>query len=298
MPRLEEVAPRHRVRCFDWHRTAPLKLEPKPVVRLSAVAGPLLAVEGLRAEHRSAGGPVVVADDVSFTIARRDCVALVGESGSGKTTIGRCVVGLHAPNAGRILLDDMPLPARAQDRPREARRRVQIVFQNPYDSLNPRHRVQDSLVWSSRQLRRLDRRAAQLEAAAMLERVRLPRATAQSYPRELSGGERQRVAIARALIAKPDLIICDEVTSALDVSVQAAVLELLAELQRDLGLAVLFITHDLGVVANIADRALVLEQGVVREQGATDSLLANPTHEYTRRLVDAAPRVREAPRVR
>jgi peptide/nickel transport system ATP-binding protein len=170
-------------------------------------------------------------------------------------------------------------------------RRVQIVFQNPYNSLNPRESVLDAVSWAARQLREVNRATARTDALAMLERVRLPRAIARRYPRELSGGERQRVAIARALVARPDLLVCDEVTSALDVSIQAAILDLLAELRADFELTILFVTHDLGVVASIADRMLVLDRGSICEEGRVTSLLSQPSHEYTRRLLASAPRL-------
>jgi peptide/nickel transport system ATP-binding protein len=297
MPPLEDVGGGQRVRCFEWRRTPPLaanELAAPPSVERDA---PLLVVEGLRAEHGGRLDPVVAAHDVSFTVAAGECVAIVGESGSGKTTIARCVAGLHPPADGRVLLDDVPLAPRAAKRSREARRRIQIVFQNPNDSLNPRHRVGDAIARPATILRDLRPREARAEAARLLERVRLPARLADRYPGELSGGERQRVAIARALVAHPDLIVCDEITSALDVSVQAAVLELLAELRAELRLALLFITHDLGVVASVADRVLVLENGVVCEHGPVSSLLRAPEHEYTRRLVAAAPRLPRLPEV-
>ena len=249
--------------------------------------------KGLRAVHGGRREQVVAADDVSFELAEGECVALVGESGSGKTTIARCVAGLHAPAAGAILLDGEQLGPRAKGRSREQRRRIQIVFQNPYDSLNPRHRVGDAIARPARVLRDLSRAEAAAEVVRLLERVRLPARLAQRFPGELSGGERQRVAIARALAANPDLLVCDEITSALDVSVQAAVLELLAELRTDLRLSLLFITHDLGVVATIADRVLVLDGGVVCEQGSVDDVIERPQNEYTRRLVASAPRLPE-----
>jgi peptide/nickel transport system ATP-binding protein len=165
------------------------------------------------------------------------------------------------------------------------------VFQNPNDSLNPRHRVGDAIARPAHILRDLSEREARVEVGRLLERVRLPAGLAERFPGELSGGERQRVAIARALAAQPDLIVCDEITSALDVSVQAAVLELLAELRAELELALLFITHDLGVVASVADRVLVLQDGAVCDSGPVASLLRTPQHEYTQRLVSAAPRL-------
>ena len=291
MPQLEEIGVDYRARCFEWRRTPPLAPEalpePPPVEREIA----LLRVDGLSAEYRGRHETVAAVRDVTFTVAPSECVALVGESGSGKTTIARCVVGLHAPTEGRVLLDGAPLPPQAARRPRAARRRIQIVFQNPNDSLNPRHRVGDAIARPARILRDLSEREARAEAARLLERVRLPALLAERFPGELSGGERQRVAIARALAAQPDLIVCDEITSALDVSVQAAVLELLAELRAELELALLFITHDLGVVASIADRVLVLQDGAVCDSGPVAALLRKPEHEYTRRLVAAAPRL-------
>jgi peptide/nickel transport system ATP-binding protein len=169
------------------------------------------------------------------------------------------------------------------------RRRIQIVFQNPFESLNPRHHVGDSIARPLHVLRGLSRHEAETEVGALLERVRLPKRIAKRFPIELSGGERQRVAIARALAPGPDLLICDEVTSALDVSVQAAVLELLQDLQRELRLSMLFITHNLGVVACVADSVLVMDRGELCETGAVSRVLEHPAHEYTRRLLDAAP---------
>ena len=290
-PPLESIGGGHRVRCFEWRATPPLEVEELPVPPAVRRDASLLEVEGLRAEYGGRLDPVVAVRDVSFDVARSECVALVGESGSGKSTIARCVAGLHAPSAGRVLLEGEALAARAAKRPRDARRRIQIVFQNPNDSLNPRHRVADAIARPARILRDLSARDARAEVARLLERVRLPARLGERYPTELSGGERQRVAIARALAAAPDLIVCDEITSALDVSVQAAVLELLAELRTELRLALLFITHDLGVVASVADRVLVLEHGAVCDTGPVDAILRRPEHDYTRALVAAAPRL-------
>src|SRR5262249_53171322 len=173
---------------------------------------------------------------------------------------------------------------KAKARTLAARRRIQIVFQNPADSLNPRRRINDEITRPARILRGLTRDEARREATELLERVRLSARLAERFPGELSGGELQRVAIARALAAHPDVLICDEITSALDVSVQAAVLDLLTELRHDLGLALLFISHDLGVVASIADRVLVLDHGVMCEEGLTEQILARPKQVYTRTL--------------
>jgi peptide/nickel transport system ATP-binding protein len=289
-----DVASRHDVRCFEWRRTPPQQA-PTPLgerdERPSAI--PLLRVENLDATYGTRHDAIVAAAQVSFDLERGECLALVGESGSGKTTIARCIAGLHEPSAGRILLDEQPLAGKAKERSVDARRRIQIVFQNPADSLNPRRRIKDEITRPARLLRGLTRDEARREAATVLDRVRLSARLAERFPGELSGGELQRIAIARALAANPDLLVCDEITSALDVSVQAAVLDLLGELRRDLGLALLFISHDLGVVASVADRVLVLERGNTCEHGPTRDLLARPRHEYTRTLLEAAPRIPE-----
>jgi peptide/nickel transport system ATP-binding protein len=227
-------------------------------------------------------------------VAPGACVALVGESGSGKTTIARAIAGLHPITQGRILLDGAEVPGPVRRRTPEQRRRIQLVFQSAAEALNPRHTVRETVGRPARVLRGLDRRDVPRAVDELLESVRLPARTADRYPRELSGGERQRVAIARALAADPQVMLCDEITSALDVSVQAAVLSLLADLRRDLGLSLLFITHDLGVVATVADEVLVLESGTVCERGGTAETLAAPRHPYTQRLLEAAPSVAEA----
>ena len=291
MPSMFEVDTRHAVRCFEWQRTPPTTFEPAPELS----AGPeqptlLLKVNDLRATYRGRRNTVIAAE-VSFHVNQSESVALVGESGSGKTTIARCVAGLHIPESGAILLDGQPLAPAARHRPVEARRRIQIVFQNPNASLNPDHTVAAAIARPLKLLRNATRSQVDEEVRRLLELVRLPIGIRKRYPREISGGERQRVAIARALAAKPDLIICDEITSALDVSVQAAVLEVLADLRAELGLALLFISHDLGVVGTIADRILVLKDGILCEQGPARQLLASPTDAYTQLLVASAPRV-------
>lgn len=292
MPPIATISPRHHVRCLEWERTpAPRPGEPVETRAARQIDTPVLSVQSLRAIHRSRNGVVVAADDITFSVAKGECVALVGESGSGKTTIARCVVGLHAPAAGEILLDGQRLEPLARQRSKDSRRRCQIVFQNPYDSLNPRHRVSYAIARTARVLRGLTERQVEQEVARLLELVRLPGTVAERFPAELSGGERQRVAIARALAAGPSLLVCDEITSALDVSVQAAVLELLENLITGSDLSLLVISHDLGVVASIADRMLILERGLICEEGEPGPLLRKPTHSYTRQLVDAAPRL-------
>jgi len=293
VPALEEVAAGHSVRCVRWNELELSQTGPStgrmPAPAASASEGPLLEVAGLEVEYRTGRGRNVAVRDVSFGIEAGRCVALVGESGSGKTTIGRCIAGLHVPTAGRIVFDGRELAGSARARALDQRRRIQIVFQNPFESLNPRHRVGASIERPLRVLRKLSRADAAGEVSALLERVRLPARVAGRYPVELSGGERQRVAIARALAARPDLLVCDEVTSALDVSVQAAVLELLAELQRELRLSMLFITHNLGVVACVSDSVLVMDRGALCESGTVQAVLSTPSDDYTRRLLGAAP---------
>ncbi len=291
VPALEQPAPDHAVRCRRCRELAPTSV---PTIGMrargrEAPAPRLLDVSGLEARYRSGRAAFPAVRDVSFAIETGSCVALVGESGSGKTTIGRCIAGLHEPSAGRVEFDEKPLAGAARARPLAVRRRIQIEFQNPFESLNPRHQVADSIARPLHVLRGLSRRAAEAAVGELLERVRLPKRVATRYPAELSGGERQRVAIARALAPQPDLLICDEVTSALDVSVQAAVLELLQELQRELRLSMLFITHNLGVVACVADSVLVMDRGELCETGPVARVLEEPEHEYTRRLLAAAP---------
>lgn len=289
VPALLAIRPDRLARCIHVARTPPVVRRERDPIEPSGPAAALLDVRDLRADYGRGRRRTTAVHGVGFTVAPGECVALVGESGSGKSTIARCAAGLHPPSGGEIRFDGEPLEPRVRDRSRSARRRIQIVFQNPYDSLNPRITVGAAVARPLEMLRGLHAREAHGEVAALLEQVRLPARLADQYPAELSGGERQRVAVARALAAGPDLLLCDEVTSALDVSVQAAVLALLGELQRELGLALLFITHDLGLVANVADRVLVLEQGAVRESGTVADVLQRPTVDYTRQLIAAVP---------
>ena len=291
MPTLAEAAPGHSVRCFEWPSTPALDWTSAefPLKQDGPAGKAVLEVEHLSAEYRSRAGRHLVVRDVSFAVDEGACVALVGESGSGKTTIARAIAGLHPPSDGRILVGGQPLAGQAQRRTVEERRRIAIVFQNPAEALNPRHIVLSSVARPGRILRGLDRAEADAEARRLLAAVRLPARIAGRYPGELSGGERQRVAIARALIGQPDVLVCDEITSALDVSVQAVVLELLRDLRRQLGISIVFITHDLGVVATVAERVLILENGSICEEGTVAAVLGAPQHEYTRRLLDAAP---------
>lgn len=291
VPALEATAADHSVRCCRWQEPELGQTEAGSArTQSGARTGlPLLEVSGLEARYRSSRDDEPAVRDVSFAIEPGECLALVGESGSGKSTIARCIAGLHIPSAGTITFTGQRVAGAARARPLDIRRRIQIVFQNPYQSLNPRQQVRSSIERPLRILRGLSRDAARREVDDLLQRVRLPARLADRFPGELSGGERQRVAIARALAATPDLLVCDEVTSALDVSVQAAVLELLQELRVDLHLSMLFITHNLGVVACIADSVLVMDRGTVCESGPIDGVLNTPSHDYTRRLLKAAP---------
>jgi peptide/nickel transport system ATP-binding protein len=235
-------------------------------------------------------GQVRAVDGVSLSIGRGQTLALVGESGCGKTTVGKAILGLVRATGGMVRFDG-DAPARF-DRAalRRYRRRVQIVFQDPFGSLDPRMSVGEIVMEGLRAQSIGANDEARLEqAAALLERVGLPAAAIGRYPHEFSGGQRQRLAIARALAVGPDLLVCDEPTSALDVSVQAQILNLLRRLQRELGLACLFITHNLAAVAWIADRVAVMYLGRIVEEGPVADVLARPAHPYTRALLSAAP---------
>jgi peptide/nickel transport system ATP-binding protein len=251
---------------------------------------PLITVENLAKDFALPGGTVVRAvDDVSFSIGRGETFGLVGESGSGKSTTARMILRLATPTAGRILLDGNEITAASGAGLRALRRRVQPVFQNPYASLDPRFTVSDIVVEPLRAYKVGDRASRRARAAELIDRVALPADTLRRKPTELSGGQRQRVAIARALALSPDLVVCDEPVSALDVSVQAQVLDLLAELQQQLGVSYLFISHDLAVVRRIAHRVGVMKSGSLVETGTPEQIFTAPEHDYTRRLLAAIP---------
>lgn len=231
-------------------------------------------------------------DDVSFDIERGTTYALVGESGSGKSTIAKMVVGLLAPTSGQVTIDGVNLASATSAAKFALRRRIQMIFQDPYASLNPRWRVAD-IVGEPIQAFGLasDDAARARRVAELLEQVGLTASDGSKFPHQFSGGQRQRIGIARALASEPDFIVCDEPTSALDVSVQAQVLNLMRDLQADLGLTYLFITHDLSVVRYMADAVGVLYLGRMVETAPCDTLFASPLHPYTRMLLDAAPRL-------
>lgn len=229
-------------------------------------------------------------DDVSFTVERGRVMALVGESGAGKSTIGRLVLRLIEPDSGTIDFDGVDVRAQSIKQLRALRRRMQMIFQDPYSSLNPRMTVAEAVAEPLLIHFDTESAARRRAAADVLDQVGLGRQFLERYPVELSGGQLQRVAIARALALKPDFIVCDEPTAALDVSVQAQVLGLLTDLQRDLGLSMLFVTHDLALVQAIADDVVVLSKGRVIEQGLVSTVLSNPVEEYTKQLLASVPR--------
>ena len=291
LPDLRMVGDKHSVRCLRAEEVrghAVVAAGAADEIAAGEAGEAVLSLRGVHAGY----GELTVVHDVNLQVSPRECLALVGESGSGKTTLARSIAGLHHQRTGEILLRGTPLAASSRGRPREARRDIQYVFQNPYGSLNPRRTVGQIV----RQPIELFGGADNADAAVgeMLERVALGARYADRYPDQLSGGERQRVAIARALVCRPSVLVCDEVTSALDVSVQAAIVELLAELQRDLGLAMLFVTHNLPLVRSIAGRVAVMSTGRIVELGWVEQVINAPGDDYTRRLLSDTPSLETA----
>ena len=233
--------------------------------------------------------PFLAVDDVSFSIRRGTTTAIVGESGSGKSTVAQMVLKLLAPTSGRVLFEGKDVAALHGRELKTLRRRVQPIFQNPYGTLDPMYSIYRTIEEPMRIHGIGDPRSREARVRDLLDKVALPAAMMRRYPNELSGGQRQRVAIARALALDPEVVICDEAVSALDVLVQAQVLELLNDLQAELGLSYLFITHDLAVVRQIADSTVVMEKGKVVEQGTTDEVFHSPQQDYTKRLLAAIP---------
>jgi ABC-type glutathione transport system ATPase component len=263
-------------------------------------AAPLLHVDdvckqfGLRqtwAERmtRATADPVYAVDHVSLSVRRGEILGVAGESGSGKTTLARCIIRLVEPDSGTVELDGIDVRAAKGQQLRELRRRMQMVFQDPYSSLNPRMTVGAALHEVGRVHHRPGSENRDAFVREALERVHLPSAVAGRRPRELSGGQRQRVAVARALAVGPELLIADEAVSALDVSVQAQLLNLFLDLRDELGLAILFVAHQLAVIAEVADRVAIMRHGRVVEIGETATVFGAPQDEYTKTLLAAHP---------
>jgi peptide/nickel transport system ATP-binding protein len=307
-PELIHTASEHVVRCLLYRDGATPVVTPLPIAAApSALAKAKTGQVLLDVQHLSVRFPIRkgalqrtrsyfnAVNDVSFSIDSGETLALVGESGCGKTTTGKAIVQLLRNQAeidGQALFQGQDLFTLQGDALRRARSAIQIIFQDPFASLNPRMRVFDVLEEGLLALRpemSSDQRRSELEA--LVDRVGLRRDALQRYPHEFSGGQRQRIAIARALALKPNLIVCDEPTSALDVSVQAQILNLLRELQRELGVSYLFITHNIGVVEYIADRVVVMQQGRIEETGSSIEVLSHPRSVYTRTLLAAVPRI-------
>ncbi|GAA3567510.1 dipeptide ABC transporter ATP-binding protein [Nonomuraea rosea] len=260
--------------------------EPEPLLELTD----LVTSYRLRAGIGRAGGEVRAVAGVSLTVRAGETVGLVGESGCGKSTIARTIVGLVRPAAGRVLFEGRDLATLPAKELRRLRREIQLIFQDPYAALNPRMTVA-ALIKEAWRIHPglVPRERWDEEVRALLGRVGLRPEHAGRYPHQFSGGQRQRISIARALAVRPRLIVCDEAVSALDVSVRAQILNLLQELQRDLGVAYLFISHDLGVVRHLCDRVAVMYLGKIVESGSKESLYGGPSHPYTQALLSAAP---------
>ncbi len=296
--RLVEEGPRDRVLRRPEHPYTRMligavpSLEPRHP-RSRAGAPIVLRTEGLGKAYTTGGWlgkrrVVRAAEGVTLAVRKAETLGIVGESGSGKSTVARCIARLTDPSEGEVWLGADPIGRLPKRRLRPHRRRVQVVFQDPYRSLNPRRTVGQSIVEGPVNFGIPPERARE-RAEELMRLVRLDPAALDRYPHQFSGGQRQRIAIARALAMEPELLIADEAVSALDVSVQAQVLELLDEIRTRLELAVLFITHDLRVAAQVCDRVAVMRQGQVVEEGEAAEVLTAPRHEYTRALIEAAP---------
>jgi len=249
----------------------------------------LLNVSDLQTHFKLPKGVLRAVDGVSFTVERGETVGLVGESGCGKSTLGRSLLRLETPTAGHITLDGQDILPLKGTQLRGLRKRMQMIFQDPFASLNPRHSI-GSILETPLQVHGLgDRSQRRRQVEQLLDRVGLPRSALSRYPHEFSGGQRQRLGIARALMLQPDLVVCDEPVSALDLSIQAQILNLLVEMKREFGLSYLFISHDLSVVQYFADRVLVMYLGRIVESADRRSLWSTPRHPYTQALIDAVP---------
>jgi len=289
VPALERLE-RSVVRCLHPLPVAPTRRRNERLVGPLASESP--SGSGLIVRELCAGyGPVPVLHAVSLDVAPGGCTALVGESGSGKTTLARCVAGLHSRWQGEMLLGGQPLKPSPRARSTEQLRSIQYIFQNPFGSLNPTMTVAENIEEPLRHFERLSATARRARALEALELAHLGVEFADSSPVRLSGGERQRAAVARALVVHPDVLICDEITSALDVSAQALLIERLRELQLERGLAMLFITHNIALVRSLAQRVVVIREGSVVESGPAEQVLGHPRHPYTQQLLRDVPRL-------
>ncbi|HKS04683.1 MAG TPA: ATP-binding cassette domain-containing protein [Gemmatimonadaceae bacterium] len=249
----------------------------------------MLRVENVVKHFIARGGVVRAVNGVNLDVSRGEALSLVGETGSGKTTLARCITMLTSVTSGRIMFDDIDVTRVSQQDARALRRRMQIIFQDPYGSLNPRHTV-GYIIGEPFEIHGLatgDERTRRVRE--LMELVGLNPDDARRYPHEFSGGQRQRINIARAIALRPEFIVCDEPVSALDVSIRAQILNLLADLRQQFGLTYLFISHDLAVVRHVSDRVAVMRNGEIVETAATETLFTAPQHEYTRALIDAIP---------
>ena len=266
---------------------------------MASAEGPLLEVRDLamhfplnksaaRRARRAQIDVLRAVDGVDLSVARGEALGLVGESGCGKSTLGRCIVGLYVPTAGQVLVEGKAMPGK---RAAADRRRMQMIFQDPYSSLNPRMTVRQALTELLRVHKLVPRAGIDARCRELLDLVGLPASALDAYPSQFSGGQRQRISIARALALEPEILIADEPVSALDVSVQATVLNLLADLRQRLGLTMLFVAHNMAVVRHVCDRVAVMYLGRIVELAPGDELFANPRHPYTQALLRAVPRI-------
>ncbi|MFE9013003.1 dipeptide ABC transporter ATP-binding protein [Streptomyces cyaneofuscatus] len=265
------------------------RVVPVPAPRVAEGAAPLLEAVDLRREFGRGSGKVAAVGGVSLTVHAGQTLGIVGESGSGKTTLGRMLVRLLDPTAGRLRYGGTEIGSLSEKELRPFRRELQMVFQDPVASLNPRRSVGESVADPLRAAGERDEGRVRDRVGALLERVGLDPAHFERYPHEFSGGQRQRIGIARALAAEPKVIVCDEPVSALDVTTQAQVVALLAELQRELGIGLVFIAHDLAVVRQVSDRVAVMRGGLIVEQGSADEVYGDPQDPYTKQLLAAVP---------
>jgi peptide/nickel transport system ATP-binding protein len=285
LPDLLAVGSAQEARCFHPVDKGTFKIASRPAPPAVPDSTAELEVRDLFAHY----GATQVLHGVDIDLGSGRCTAVVGESGSGKTTLARCLVGLHDRWQGSVTFDGIPIGPRPQDRSTELRRKIQYVFQNPYASLNPRMSVGQNIEEPLRHFTRLNRHDRRARVEAILSEVALSTAYADRMPDQLSGGERQRVAVGRALTVEPEVLVCDEITSALDVSVQALLVEQLRRLQTQRDLSLLFITHNLAVVRSLAQDVVVLEAGRVVEHGPVEAVLTDPSHSYTKKLLADLP---------